>query len=136
MIDSKAELIRRFYVARARRDWAAARELLAAEVVWHESGEEDYAGDHRGRDQVAELLERLVEITQGTFMLEPSEFIATAEHVATNVRWRAQRDGTQVEGNDLAVYRIAEDEIVEAWFFMDGYDPVALTQVFSFAARG
>lgn len=133
-MDAKERVVRDFYAARDRRDWHAVRGLLAADVVWRETdGNEDYAGDHHGRDTVGELLTKLVEITAGTFTLEPRQFISTDEHVAASVRWRAERSGTQVEGNDLAVYRIAEGQIAEAWFFQDGYDAQALRQVFSFA---
>ena len=60
-------LIRDFYAARARRDWGAARALLADDVVWHESGTEDYSGDHRGADAVVALLHRLVQVNGGHF---------------------------------------------------------------------
>jgi uncharacterized protein len=134
-VDDKAQLISDFYAARARRDWVAVRELLATDVVWHEAGNEDYSGDHRGRDAVTALLQQLVEVTDGSFRLEPLDFIATAEHVATNARWSAERLGTRVEGNDLAVYRIADGQIAGAWFFPDGFNADALTEVFSFEAR-
>jgi ketosteroid isomerase-like protein len=107
--------------------------MLAPDVAWHELGpEQDYAGDHRGREQVGALLEQLVHVTEGTFSLKPLATIATAEHVATSVRWHAERTGTRVDGYDLAVYRIAEGKIAEAWFFPDGFDPEALTAVFAF----
>ena len=132
-MEAKERIVRDFYAARGRRDWDAVRDLLAEDVVWHESdGNEDYAGDHHGRETVAELLAKLVEVTGGTFALEPREIIATAEHVAATVRWRADRSGIHVEGNDLAVYRIADERIAEAWFCADGYDPQALSEVFSF----
>jgi uncharacterized protein len=104
-------------------------------VIWHEAGDEDYSGDHHGNAAVTALLRRLVEVTEGSFALEPLGFIATAEHVATNVRWRAERSGTRVEGNDLAVYRVADGEIASAWFFDDGFDPDALSEVFSLSGR-
>jgi ketosteroid isomerase-like protein len=133
-VRSNERLIREFYEARARSDWAAASGMLAQDVVWHEDQQQDYSGDHHGRDHVIKLLARLVEITQGTFQLEPVAILTTAEHVAAHVRWRAERDGRSVDGNDLAVYRIAGGKIVEAWFFSDGFDPVALGAVFSFDA--
>ncbi len=134
-MDDKERIVRDFYAARDRRDWAALRGLLAPDVIWREKdGSQDYSGDHNGRDTVAALLAKLVEITGGTFTLEPTELICTAEHVAANVRWRAERSGTQVEGYDLAVFRIADGQIAEAWFFADGFDPQALSEVFSFAA--
>ena len=134
-MEDKAQIISDFYAARARRDWVVVRELLAIDVVWHEAGDEDYSGAHHGRDEVTALLQKLVEVTEGSFRLEPVDFIATAEHVATNARWSAERSGTRVEGNDLAVYRIADGQIAGAWFFPDGFDPDALTEVFSFQAQ-
>jgi ketosteroid isomerase-like protein len=134
LIDAKERIVRDFYAARARRDWEAVRGLLASDVIWRETDrDQDYSGDHRGRDTVAALLEKFVEITGGTFTLEPARVICTAEHVAASVRWRAERNGRQVEGNDLAVFRIKGGQIAEAWFFPDGYDPEALAEVFSFA---
>jgi ketosteroid isomerase-like protein len=133
-MEAKKQIVRDFYAARGRRDWNAVRELLAEDVVWRESdGNADYSGDHHGRETVAGLLAKLVEVTGGTFALEPREIISTAEHVAATVRWHADRSGIHVEGNDLAVYRIADGRIAEAWFFADGYDPQALGQVFSIA---
>lgn len=134
-MEEKERIVRDLYAARDRRDWDAVRELLAADVVWREAdGTQDYSGAHHGRETVADLLAKFVEITGGTFALEPREIISTAAHVAATVRWRAERGRTQVEGNDLAVYRIADGQIAEAWFFPDGYDPQALSRVFSFAA--
>jgi ketosteroid isomerase-like protein len=136
-MEAKEGIVRDFYAARARRDWDAVRDLLAEDVVWRETdGSPDYSGDHHGREAVAELLAKLLEVTGGTFALEPRNVISTAEHVAATVRWRADRSGAHVEGNDLAVYRIAGGRIAEAWFFQDGYDPEALNQVFSFAGSG
>jgi ketosteroid isomerase-like protein len=130
------QLVRNFYAARARRDWTAVHDLLAADVVWREQdGSKDYSGEHLGRDTVAELLVKFDQITGGTFTLEPLDLISTAEHVAASVRWRAERGSTQVQGNDLAVFRIADEHIAEAWFFPDGFDPQALSRVFSFATN-
>ena len=134
-MDAKERTVRDFYGARERRDWDAVRGLLARDVVWRESdGDLDYSGAHHGRETVAALLAKFEEITGGTFALEPRQVICTADHVAANVRWHAERGGLHVEGNDLAVYRITNGQIADAWFFADGFDPVALAKVFSFTA--
>lgn len=67
-------------------------------------------------------------------MLEPTDAIVTAEHVAASVRWHAERGGRQVAGYDLAVFRVADGKITEAWFFPDGFDLDELSGVFSFAS--
>lgn len=134
-MNERERVVHDFYVARGRRDWNAVRMLLASDVIWRENdGNLDYSGAHRGRDAVVALLAKFTEITGGTFVLEPQVLISTAEHVAATVRWRAERDGTHVEGNDLAVYRVTNGQIAEASFFPDGFDPEALAEVFSFAA--
>jgi uncharacterized protein len=134
-MDAKEQLVRAFYDTRAHRDWAAVRAMLAEDVAWHELGpKQDYSGDHRGRAQVATLLEKLVAVTEGTFSLEPIAFVATAEHVAASVRWSATREGRRSDGSDLAVFRIADGKIAEAWFFPDGFDLQALSEVFSFTS--
>jgi len=133
-MDVKEGVIRDFYAARARRDWPAVRDLLAPDVVWRENdGNEHYGGAHRGCDRVADLLAKFVEVTGGSFQLEPRGVVCTDDHAAAAVRWRAERDGRSVEGNDLALYRFEDGRIAEAWFLMDGYDPAALREVFSFA---
>ncbi len=125
-------VVRELYDARARRDWDAVRALLGDEVVWHEPGDEDYSGDHRGREAVVGLLEKLVAVTGGTFVLAPEAFLSSAEHSAVLVRWWAEREGRRSEGNEIGVYRLRDGQIVEAWFHPDGYDPDALSAVFAY----
>ena len=133
-MNAKEQVVRDFYAARNQRDWDGVRALIMPDVSWRESdGNEDYGGAHHGRETVAALLAKFVEVTGGTFTLEPREVISTADHAAASVRWQAERKGIRVEGNDLAIYRIVDGKIAEAWFCMDGYDPQALSEVFSFA---
>ncbi len=108
------------------------RALLADEIVWHEPGEEEYSGDYRGRDEVVGLLEKLVEVTEGTFQLVPEAFLNSVEHSAVLVRWWAERRGRRSEGNEIAVYRFRDGVIVEAWFHPDGYEQEALSAVFGY----
>jgi ketosteroid isomerase-like protein len=132
-VDAKERLVRDLYAARDRRDSEAVRALLSPGVIWHEPGNEDYSGDYRGPDEVTALLEKLLAVTDGSFALEPDGFLVTAEHVAARIRWSAERDGRRIEGNEIAVYRVVDGSIAEAWFYPDGFDPGALTAVFSYA---
>ncbi len=131
-MNANERVIRALYDSRARRDWEAVGALMAREIVWHEPGDEDYSGDHRGREAVVALLEKLVAVTGGTFELVPEAFVTSVEHSAVLVRWWAERDGRRSEGREIAVYRLRDDQIVEAWFHPDGYDPDALSAVFAY----
>ena len=132
-IDRNEQAIREFYEARARRDWATVRALLAREVGYHEPGDEDHSGDYRGRDEVVALLEKLVAVSEGTFQLEPQAFLNMQEHSAVLVRWWAERQGTRSDGYEIGVYRISDGKIAEVWFYNEPSDAEAFSAVFAFS---
>jgi uncharacterized protein len=131
-VDPKERAIRELYDARARRDWEAVRSLLADEVGWHEPGEEDHSGYFRGRDDVVALPEKLVAVTEGTFQLEPEAFLNLDEHSAVLVRWWAERQGKRSNGHEIAVYRLRDGKIAQAWFYNEPSDAGAFSAVFAF----
>jgi uncharacterized protein len=131
-VDAKEQAIREFYAARARRDWKAVGALLADEVGHHEPGEEDHSGDFRGRDEVVALLEKLVEVTEGTFQLRPEAFLNLADHSAVTVKWWAERQGRKSDGHELAIYRFTDGKIAEVWFYNEPADADSFSAVFAF----
>jgi len=131
-VDPKEDVIRELYAARARRDWDAVGALLADEVGWQEPGNEDHSGDFRGREEVVALLQRLVAVTQGTFQLEPDAFLNLDEHAAVLVRWSAERDGQRSEGREIAVYRLHDGKIAQAWFYNEPSEAQPFSAVFAF----
>jgi ketosteroid isomerase-like protein len=48
------------------------------------------------------------------------------------VRWWAEREGRRSDGNEIAVFRLRDGRIAEAWFHPDGYEPDALSAVFAY----
>jgi ketosteroid isomerase-like protein len=81
---------------------------------------------------VIALLEKLVDVTEGTFHLEPRAFLNAVDYSAVLARWSAERGGKRVEGNDIAVYRFRDGKIAQVWFYDDGYDSDAFARVFAF----
>jgi ketosteroid isomerase-like protein len=130
-VDAKQQVVREFYARRAAGDWHGVRALLAADVGWHEPGDYDFSGSTRGADDVTSLMQRLSEVTDGTFLLEPTELVSTAEHVAARIEWSASRDGMPVSGYEIAVYRVADGRIADAWYYPDGFDAEAMAEVFA-----
>jgi ketosteroid isomerase-like protein len=131
-MDVNERTIREFYEARARRNWEGVASLLSAGIVYHEPGEEDHSGDFKGRDEVVALLAKLVDVTEGTFQLNPDGFLNLDHHSATVVNWSAERGGRRSEGRELAIFRIEDEKIAEVWFYNEPADPEAFSAVFAF----
>jgi ketosteroid isomerase-like protein len=127
------DVVRRLYTARAAGRLDDVAELLADDVIWHEPGQFDYSGDHRGRDAVLSLLRRLSAATRGTFTLVPGEVLTTREYAVTIVHWSAERDGKRAEGDEVAVYRLRGGQVLEAWFFPEIGDAADHDAVFALA---
>jgi ketosteroid isomerase-like protein len=133
-VDPKERTIRDFYDARARRDWDAVGSLFADEVGYHEPGDEDHSGDFKGRDEVVALLTKLVDVTDGTFQLDPDGFLNLDQHSAVIVNWSSERDDRRSEGRELAIFRFEHSRIAEVWFYNEPSNPDAFSAVFAFDA--
>ena len=131
-MDANELVIRTLYDARAQRDWEAVDAVLADEVGWHEPGDGDHSGHFRGREDVVSLLQKYVDVTEGTFQLELEAFLNLAEHSAVTVRWWAERKGRRSEGREIAVYHLRGGAIDNVWFYNEPSDPKALLAVFAF----
>jgi uncharacterized protein len=129
-MSQKEEVIRAFYAARARHDHEALRPLVTDDVVFHEPGAESYSGDYAGPDALIDHFDRLLEQTEGTFTLEPTDVIETKDYAAARISWFAERAGVRSEGLELAIFRFRDGEIAEVSFFQDAYDLDALREVF------
>jgi ketosteroid isomerase-like protein len=113
-------LIRDFYAARARRDLVAVRDAIAPDVVWHEAGSRPpYTGDLVGREAVLAMMVKAAELTDGTFRLDLDDVLANDRHTVALVSWVAERGERALRGKEIAVYRIREGRLAEAWFYAD-----------------
>jgi ketosteroid isomerase-like protein len=127
---TKPEVVRAFYDARARHDHEALRPLVTDDVVFHEPGDETYSGDYAGPDAVIQHFDRLLERTEGTFSLEPTDVIETEDYAAARIAWSAERGGVRSNGLELAIFRFRDGKIADVSFFQDAYDVERLRDVF------
>ena len=64
------------YDAFAKGDLATLRELMTEDVVWHVAGHSEMSGQYEGIDAVLAFFGRMMEVTGGSFRLEPRTFLA------------------------------------------------------------
>lgn len=126
-------IVRSLYEARAERNEAKIAELVTDDVVWHEPGDLDYSGDYIGKQTVLKYLRKLLDVTEDTFQLTPTDFLCTDQYAAVLIDWSAQRKGTRSEGKEIAIYKISDSRVAEVWFYPEVADEEALARVFSFS---
>ena len=118
-----ALLLRRFYEARARGDRDAVRAILHEDVVWHDPYPPPHGGDLRGRDAVfRDVFDKAGELTGGTTRLWVVEAMATDRNAVALVGWSSTYHGRSMQSRELALFRIEEGTIREAWFHPEAPD--------------
>jgi ketosteroid isomerase-like protein len=113
----------------AARDVDAVLRLLSDDVVWHVSGGR-FAGDHKGRDEVAAHFQQLTRFTEGTLLLNVLDVFADDHHAVANVRETATRaDGARLDVREAHVFHLDPDGRATDWWHIHG-DPEAYETFF------
>jgi quercetin dioxygenase-like cupin family protein/ketosteroid isomerase-like protein len=117
-VSDPGRLIRDFYDARARHDRGGTAALLAEAVAWHDPYPPPHGGDLQGRDAVLrDVFDAAGELTAGSTQLWLVDQLSVGDLVVALVGWSSAYRGRVMESRELAVYRIADDGIAEAWFY-------------------
>jgi uncharacterized protein len=122
---SNAEAMRKGYDAFSRSDMDALRnDLFSPDIVWHQGGRNQTAGDYRGADGVIGLFGKLFQLTDGTFRIEVHDMLASDEHVVVLAQVHAQRAGkTLQQGNYCHISHFRDGKLSEAWIVnVDQYE--------------
>lgn len=115
-MSSPADLVRRFYAARQDGDPQLLRPFLRPDVRWTEPHVGDHMGALVGVDAVLDMIDRAQATTAGTFSLEVTQVIETANTCAAVIAWTAAKGEKTVRGRELAVFEVADGLITGATF--------------------
>jgi hypothetical protein len=108
--------IRDGYAAFAKGDFAVLNDLFAEDVVWHQAGRSQLAGDYRGRDAVYEFLGKLMEITHGTFQVNLEAAFADDQLGVALVIASSSVDGQSVTVREAHIIRMRDGKVAEFWY--------------------
>ena len=103
------------YTAFAKGDFAYLNDLFAEDLLWHDAGRNQVAGEYRGREAVFGLFGKLMELTEGSFHADLHAVLADDEHGVALVVIRASRGGRSVEVNEAHVFHMRDGKVVEFW---------------------
>lgn len=107
--------IRDGYAAFGKGDFTVLNDLFAEDLLWHDPGRNQLAGDYRGREAVYGLFGRLMELTEGTFSLDIQSVFADDEHGVALVVSSASRGGRSVSSTDAHIFRLRDGQVAEFW---------------------
>jgi len=85
------------------------------DTVVHFPGRGPMAGDHRGKDGVAQMFQRQMKILDSPPEIENHDILANENHAVVLNKTRATRGGKTLEQNQVVVLHIKGGKIAEVW---------------------
>ncbi|SDO27765.1 hypothetical protein SAMN05216303_1011012 [Rhodoferax sp. OV413] len=99
-------------------DQATLGSVISPDVVWHQPGNNQFSGTHRGMAAVGAMLAKMMEVSKGTFTIAAADqFMANGDWVAITLEFSGQRDGIELKQAGVDLLRIEGGKIVEVRLF-------------------
>lgn len=106
-------LMRRTLDAFGTGDMATLSEVFAPDIVWRVPGRSTLAGTYAGQAEVFGFFGKMMELTAGTFRVEPVGMMANDSGGVFIDRLKAEREGRALDVELCLVVRIANGKIIE-----------------------
>ena len=116
MENENAALMRKADQALAAGDFTGFLGLHTDDVVMHVPGTSVLAGEHYGRQGLAEVFQREASMLDAAPELVPLDTLGSAGHAASVVIQRLQRNGRHYEGLQVVLARVRDGQMAEVWF--------------------
>ena len=99
-------------------DQALLASLISPEVVWHQPGNNQFSGTHKGLPAVGAMLGKMMDVSGGTFTISrAAHFMANGDWVAVQLEFAGERDGVKLAQPGVDLIRIESGKIVEVRLF-------------------
>jgi hypothetical protein len=111
--DAYESLVRHAYQHFETGDLDLLRVVFAEDVVWHEPGRSEFAGDHLGVKAVLDFLGGLQRRSGGTFQIEILDVLSEPERAVVLQRESATRDGRDLDVIAALDFEVHHGKITE-----------------------
>ena len=115
MAHPNEEIARRATEALTKGDVESFVANHADDVVVHFPGRGPMAGDYRGKEGVAEMLQRQMQMIDAPPEIETHDIVANDDHTVVLNKTKASRGGKVLEQDQVVVMHIQEGKIAEVW---------------------
>jgi carboxylesterase len=122
--DELQRLAEEYFGALKAQQYETLIRLFASDVLWHQPGTSEIAGDHAGRSALVQFFSKLMELSGNSLTFEEVGAASVADRfAAAPLRLTATRAGRSFTGQATMVIRGAEGRVAEVWHF--AADPAA-----------
>jgi len=131
--EENAQIVKDAYAAFGRRDVPGLLALLAEDVEWHNPGVYPLAGTYRGRNKVANFLQKFPQDLE-ILSLDPHEFVAQGNRVLV-ARWErttVKATNQTFEADWIHAFTVRDGKIAE---FREYTDRQAIAAAYGSAVR-
>ena len=99
-------------------DQAALGSLISSEVIWHQPGNNQFSGTHRGMAAVGPMLGKMMEVSNGTFSISRADhYMASGDWVAITLEFAGEARGITLKQAGVDLIRIEGGRIAEVRLF-------------------
>lgn len=115
---SPAAVAATYFDALGRGDIATVMAQFDDAVVWHQPGANRFSGDHEGVAGVGALIGGMMEISQGSFLLNVTgPAMVNGDLVALPVRFSGNREDASMDMDGVDLLTVRDGKIVEVHLF-------------------
>ena len=112
------ELVKTYFNSIQTGDLETLGSLVAKGIVWNQSGENKFSGQHNGSEAVLALIGGMMEVSGGSFKIDIARAVmGNGSKVATTAKFSGQRDGASMSMNGVDNLTFKDGQIVEAWLY-------------------
>ena len=115
MTHPNEEIARGATEALAKGDMEMFLSFQADDVVVHFPGRGPLAGDYRGKDGLAQLFQKQMEMLDAPPEIENHDILANDDHTVILNSVRASRGGQVLEQQQVVVLHIRDGKVAETW---------------------
>lgn len=97
--------------------------IISPGVVWHQPGNHQFSGTHRGMAVVGPMLGKMMAVSNGTFTISRADhYMANGDWVVITLEFAGEANGIKLQQPGVDLVRIEGGKIVEVRLFSSDQD--------------
>ena len=104
-------------------DQATLGGIISPDVVWHQPGNHQFSGTHRGMAVVGPMLGKMMAVSNGTFTISRADhYMVNGDWVVITLEFVGEANGIKLKQPGVDLIRIEGGKIVEVRLFSSDQD--------------